>query len=57
MVKYKANCLKMRCSEHTRTFRDVIKIAARYYGLPDNMVFLSDLEDGGCIYLNDMEVF
>lgn len=57
VVKYKANSLKMRCSHHTRTFRDVVKLAARYYGLPENMVFLSDQADGGCIYLNDMEVF
>jgi len=47
----------MRCSTQTEKFSDVIEIAARYFGLPKDIVFLSDCEDGGCIFLNEQDVF
>lgn len=43
----------MRFSESTKTFGDVRKKAAQYFGLPENIIFLSDKEDRGVIYMNE----
>lgn len=42
IVKYLQNSLKMRCSKKTELFSDVISIAAKYFGLPEHFVFVSD---------------
>jgi len=57
VVKYEQNALKMRCSKKTETFEDVIRIAAKYFGLPPNIVFIADRPANGCIFLNEQKVF
>ena len=52
-MKYSGQTLKMRFSELTRTFGDVRKKAASYFGLPPEIVFLSDKEERGVIYMNE----
>lgn len=47
----------MRCSKKTETFNDVIKIASKYFGLPENIVFIADMPINGCIFLNNQKVF
>ena len=51
IVRNGHNSLKMRCSTHTKTFKDVIKIASRYFGYDEHVVFLQDKPVKGCIYL------
>ena len=53
IVKYSGQTLKMRFSESTKTFGDVRKKAAQYFGLPEKIIFLSDKEDRGVIYMNE----
>ena len=33
------------------------KIAAKYFGLPADVVFFADHRENGCIYLNEQRVF
>ena len=42
IVRHERNSLKMRCSNKTETFDQVIKIAASYFGYDSDLVFLSD---------------
>ena len=46
----------MRLSADTNTFGDVIKMAAAFFGLPISMVFLSDKQVGGVIYMHEQFV-
>ena len=43
----------MHFSPDTKTFGDVTQMAAVYFGLPLKLVFLSNKEDGGVIYMAD----
>ena len=45
--------MKMHFSPKTKTFGDVMRMAAVYFGLPIYLVFLSDKEDRGVIYMAD----
>ena len=47
----------MRCSKKTEYFQDVVRIAAKYYGLPEEIVFVADNPDDGSIFLSDQKVF
>ena len=40
----------------TKTFGDVQKMAASYFGLPHEIVFLSDQEDRGVIYMHEQNL-
>ena len=46
----------MRTSNNTRTFGQVTKIIANDHGLPENIMFFSDKEVDGNIYMKDMIV-
>ena len=55
-VKYKKNCLKMQLSKETDTFYKIQKQASKYFGMPENTIFLADKEVEGAIYMKDMKV-
>ena len=56
LVKYSGNSLKMRLAPESRTFGDVQRMAAEYFGIPQHIVFLSDKEDRGVIYMHEQIV-
>ena len=48
--------MQSRFSEHTKTFGLLASRAALYFNLPENMVFLADKAEFGCIFMKDMLV-
>ena len=53
IVKYGGQTLKMKLSDPGQTFGDVQMGAAQYFGLPPDIVFISDKAEKGLIYLRD----
>ena len=56
MVHYGNSIMQIRFSPETRTFGQLATKAANYFGLPGDIVFLSDKPIRGCIYMTDMKV-
>ena len=56
IVRYQGQSLRMHFSPMTKTFGDVQKMAASYFGLPHEIVFLSDQEDRGVIYMHEQNL-
>ena len=53
IVKYSGQTLQMKLSDPEQTFGDVQMSAASYFGLPPDIVFISDKAEKGLIYLRE----
>ena len=56
LVRFGTNIMQSRFSEYTKTFGLLASRAAQYFNLPENMVFLADKAQNGCIFMKDMLV-
>ena len=53
MVKYSGQTLRMHLAKRDQTFGYVQVSAASYFGLPQDIVFISDKAERGIIYLRE----